>query len=44
MYSLIHVRDPALAQELWIRIEEGETGFTEAASQFGEGPEARIGA
>ena len=40
VYSLIRVRDPALLQELWIRIEEGETGFTEAASQFGEGPEA----
>ena len=41
VYSLIRVRDPALAQELWIRIEEGEMGFTEAASQFGEGPEAQ---
>ena len=40
VYTMIRVSDPSLAQELWIRIEEGETGFTEAASQFGEGPEA----
>ena len=40
VYSLLRVRDPALAQELWIRLEEGETTFAEAAAQFSEGPEA----
>lgn len=42
IYSLLRVRDPALAQELWIRLEEGETTFAEAASSFGEGPEAAL--
>ena len=40
IYSLLRVRDPALARELWIRIEERETTFAEAAQVFGEGPEA----
>ena len=40
IYSLIRVRDPALARELWIRIEEKETTFAEAAQHFGEGPES----
>ena len=40
VYSLLRVRDAALAQELWIRLAEGETTFAEAASQFSEGPEA----
>lgn len=40
IYSLLRVRDPALARELWIRIEERETTFSEAAQSFGEGPEA----
>ena len=40
IYSLLRVRDPALLRELWIRIEEGETTFSEAAQSFGEGPEA----
>ncbi len=40
IYSLLRVRDPALARELWIRIEEQETTFAEAAQIFGEGPEA----
>ena len=29
-----------LARELWIRLEEDETTFAEAARDFGEGPEA----
>ncbi|WP_166015855.1 peptidylprolyl isomerase [Synechococcus sp. HB1133] len=41
IYSVIRVRDPGLAQELWIRIEEGEKSFSELASEFGEGPEAK---
>lgn len=40
IYSLLRVRDPYLAQELWIRLEEGESTFSELASCFGEGPEA----
>lgn len=40
VYSLLRVRDPALAQELWIRLEEGETTFAEVAAKFSEGPEA----
>jgi parvulin-like peptidyl-prolyl isomerase len=40
VYSLLRVRDAALAQELWIRLEEGETTFAEVAAQFSEGPEA----
>ena len=41
IYSLLRVRDPGLARELWIRLEEDETTFAEAASQYSEGPEAQ---
>ena len=40
IYSLLRVRDYALARELWIRLEEDETTFAEAAREYGEGPEA----
>lgn len=40
IYSLLRCRDAALVRELWIRIEEAETTFAEAAQTFGEGPEA----
>ena len=40
IYSLLRVRDYGLARELWIRLEEDETTFAEAARDFGEGPEA----
>jgi len=40
IYSLLRVRDPGLARELWIRLEEGEVSFAEAAQQFSEGPES----
>ena len=40
IYSLIRVRDRGLAQELWIRLEEQEMTFAEAALSYGEGPEA----
>ena len=40
IYSLLRVRDAGLARELWIRLEEGEITFAEAASTFSEGPEA----
>ena len=41
IYSLLRVRDSGLARELWIRLEEGEITFAEAASSFSEGPEAQ---
>ena len=40
IYSLLRVRDAGLARELWIRLEEGETTFAEAAHQHGLGEEA----
>lgn len=40
IYSILRVRDAGLAQELWIRIAEGEASFAELAAQYGEGPEA----
>ena len=40
IYSLLRVRDAGLARELWIRLEEGEITFAEAASAYSEGPEA----
>lgn len=40
IYSLLRVRDAGLARELWIRLEEGEITFAEAASTFSEGPES----
>ena len=41
IYSLLRVRDGDLARELWIRLEEGETTFAEAAQQHGVGEEAQ---
>jgi len=40
VYSLIRCRDAALMREIWIRLEEGEMTFIEAATKHGEGPEA----
>ena len=40
IYSLLRVRNAGLARELWIRLEEGETTFAEAAHQYGVGEEA----
>lgn len=40
IYSLLRVRNAGLARELWIRLEEGETTFAEAAHQHGVGEEA----
>lgn len=40
IYSLLRVRDAGLARELWIRLEEGEITFAEAASAYSEGPES----
>ena len=41
IYSLLRVRNAGLARELWIRLEEGETTFAEAAHQHGVGEEAQ---
>ena len=40
IYSLLRVKDAGLARELWIRLEEGEITFAEAASTYSEGPES----
>ena len=40
IYSLLRVRDLGLARELYLRLSEGEITFPDAATHFGEGPEA----
>ena len=40
IYSLLRVRDPGLARELWIQLSEQEIGFSEAAGRYSDGPEA----
>lgn len=39
VYSLLRVRDAALAHELYLRIAEGEADFAELAATYAEGPE-----
>ncbi|KST67942.1 peptidylprolyl isomerase [Mastigocoleus testarum BC008] len=43
VYSLIRVKDPYLAQELYFRVQEGEQSFSEIAREYSEGPEAETG-
>jgi parvulin-like peptidyl-prolyl isomerase len=43
VYSLIRSKDAGVAQELYFRIQEGETTFTELAKQYSEGAEAETG-
>ena len=43
VYSLIRVKDPYLAQELYFRVQEGEQPFSEIAREYSEGPEAETG-
>ena len=43
MYSLLRVKDPYLAQELYLRIAEGEASFAELASDFSQGSEKNNG-
>lgn len=43
VYSLIRSKDAGIAQELYFRIEEGETTFAELAKQYSEGAEAETG-
>ena len=39
VYSLLRVKDPALALELYLRIEAGEASFADLAAHYAEGPE-----
>lgn len=39
VYSLLRVESGALAQELYLRIAEGEADFAELAAQYSKGPE-----
>ena len=41
IYSLMRVKSPGLARELWISLSEGEVTFAELASRFSDGPEAQ---
>lgn len=43
IYSLIRTHDLAIAQELYFRIQEGESEFTDLAKQFSEGRESQTG-
>jgi len=43
IYSVIHVKDRGLAQELYFRIAEGEQSFAELAKEYSQGPEAQTG-
>ena len=40
IYSLLRVRELGMARELYLRLSEGEITFPDAATHFGEGPEA----
>ncbi|AFY94068.1 peptidylprolyl isomerase [Chamaesiphon minutus] len=42
-YSLLRVKDPHLAQELFFRIQDKEATFTELVKQYSGGQEAEIG-
>nr|WP_230966279.1 glycosyltransferase [Nostoc sp. NZL] len=43
VYSLIRIRDRAVAQELYFRLLEGEQSFAELARQYSQGAEAQTG-
>lgn len=43
IYSLIRVKEPAIAQELYFRIAAGEQSFADVARQYSQGPEAQTG-
>jgi len=42
-YSLLRVKDKALATELYLRIKEGEATFEQVASEYSAGPERNNG-
>jgi hypothetical protein len=43
IYSLLRVKDPHLAQELFFRIQDGEATFTELVQQYSGGQETEVG-
>lgn len=43
MYSIMHIQDFGLAQELYYRIQEGEQSFADLAREYSQGPEAATG-
>jgi parvulin-like peptidyl-prolyl isomerase len=43
IYSLLRVKDAHLAQELFFRIQDGETTFTELVQQYSGGQETEVG-
>ena len=42
-YSMLRVKNEALALELYLRVKEGESAFEELAAEFSEGPERKYG-
>ena len=43
VYSLIRINRPEVAQELYFRIQEGDSTFSELAMEFSQGTEAQTG-
>ncbi len=43
IYSLLRLKDAAIAQELYFRLESEEAVFTDLATQYSQGPEANTG-
>lgn len=43
IYSLIRIKDIAIAQELYFRVQENEQPFAELAREYSQGPEAQTG-
>lgn len=43
IYSLLRVKDAAVSQELYFRLESDEASFTDLATQYSKGPEANTG-
>jgi parvulin-like peptidyl-prolyl isomerase len=43
IYSMIRVKDPGMAQEIYFRIQEGEQSFAELARKYSQGGETQTG-
>jgi parvulin-like peptidyl-prolyl isomerase len=43
IYSLLRVKDAAVAQELYFRLQNGEDSFSSLAGHYSQGPEANTG-
>ena len=41
IYSLLRVKDPGLAREIWISLSENEVTFAELSARYSDGPEAK---